>query len=1183
MRIFDSAAAELQRGINLVEASAGTGKTYAISMLVLRFITEQQIPIDRILIVTYTKAATEELKERIRSRIREARDILLERVQPPDDDTLGRWVEANSDKKDLFVRLIDLALLDIDSAAIYTIHGFCQRMLQEHSLESGQLFDVELVPDVSTTRLEVVYDFWRKQLYQRHPRHCALLTSRYDTPEALLSSVNNSSLGVVRVEPVTPSIHEAAADFDRAYDDMARWFPAHRDDLHGHFIRAFEENRFRPVFVGNFESWWSDLENYFSAKVEKPPEGLKSLNRLNLASQLDGRRLRGEKKKLDFLADWPLPEKEITTLNRAIGGLVLAFRAKLFTLLQVEVNRRLRNKGTISFNDLILRLADALKGENGDQFAEILAKRYLVGLIDEFQDTDLTQYHILSTIFSPQNHYLYLIGDPKQAIYTFRGADIFSYFKAREAADFRLTLDKNYRSHPGLVEAVNTLFSSHPKPFLFDELTYHRVDGARDRFHLEDRELNRLSTVVFCQLEPNEGKNPRWSSGKATDEILGAIIREISALLSTKKSPVLCKDVGKRSLLAKDICVLVRDNKQAQKYRSGFAQAGIPAVMTGRLSVFDSMECSQIILLMQTLCSPSDVQRLKNVLSLDWFGFRGRQLYRLFHDDSRFDQYINRFHSYSQQWHNQGFWSMLNSLLKKEKVFEHLAERTLPQRRLTNILHLMDLIQSVETREGLGPDQLLLWLKNKQERQAGTNETELRLESDEQAVHIVTMHSAKGLEYPVVFCPFLWYRFNRLKNERELVSCHTDQRELVVDLGSADFEDRKERAINEQMAEELRLCYVALTRASLRCYVMWADVRSYGPVADSMDSSLGYLLFPNGQCSFDEQQSRITEFCRRTESEYRLIFKDEIREILFAPSEEHQGLSLSAKQRSDRSLRHDYRMSSYTALASLTLHHPDELRMALIEDSAGEDEERVLELPSGPRFGNVIHALLEKASFKKISARDDLSSQIKYECDRYGVVVDYQDVAKLLHRIVTTPLFDPHFEQTEVEGPLLAGLDEDSLLKEMGFYFRLSKTGTSRINEILGDESFYSPLSHRTMEGYLTGYIDLIFRFQNRFFILDYKTNWLGDLYKDYGHGQMSDCIRSHNYGLQYWIYTLVLHRYLSRWHPGYLFERHFGGVFYLFVRGMNRERGANGIFYTRPDPDVLHRLGECIGGISHA
>ena len=1153
-------------------------------MLVLRFITEKQIPIDRILIVTYTKAATEELKERIRSRIREARDILLERAQSPGDDTLSRWAAANSGKKDLFVRLLDMALLDIDSAAIYTIHGFCQRMLQEHSLESGQLFDVELVPDVSTTRLEVVYDFWRKQLYQLDPRHCALLTSRYDTPEALLSSVNNSSLGEVRVEPEAPPFQEAVADFDRAYEHMARWFQVHGDELHGFFIHAFEENKFRPVFVANFSSLWMDLEKYFSAKSGKPPEGLQSLDRLNLTSQLDGRRLRGEKNKLDFLAGWPLPEQEITALNRAIGELVLAFRVRLFTLLQVEVDSRLRSRGAISFNDLILRLADALKGKHGDQFAEILAKRYRVGLIDEFQDTDLTQYHILSTIFSHKNHYLYLIGDPKQAIYTFRGADIFSYFKAREVADFRLTLDRNYRSHPGLVDAINTLFSSHPKPFLFDELTYHWVDGARDRdrFYLADRELEPLSTVVFCQLEPNEGKNPRWSSGKATDEILGTITREISALLSTENSPVLCEDESKRYLSAKDICVLVRDNKQAQKYRSGFAQAGIPAVMTGRLSVFDSLECSQIILLMQALCSPTNVQRLKNVLSLDWFGFSGRQLHRLFHDESRFDQYINRFHSYSQRWHNQGFWSMMNSLLKEEKVFEYLAVRTLPQRRLTNILHLMDLVQSAEAREGLGPDQLLLWLKNKREQQLGIDETELRLESDEKAVNIVTMHSAKGLEYPIVFCPFLWYRLNRLKNERELVSCHTDQRELVVDLGSVDFQDRKERAINEQMAEELRLCYVALTRASLRCYVMWADVRPHSQVADSMKSALGYLLFPNGQVSFDEQQSRIKELSRQTKSEYRLILKDEIREKKLTPSVQHQDLSLSVKQRSDRSMRHDYRMSSYTALASLTLHHPDDLRMEPVDDSTRKDEERILELPSGPRFGNVIHALLENISFQMIAQRYDLSAKIKQECKRYGVVADYRTVAMLLYRIVTTPL-DPLSEQAGKEEPLLAGLNEDSLLKEMGFYFRLSKSGTSQVNDILRDESLYSPLSHRTMEGYLTGYIDLIFHFQNRFFILDYKTNWLGDQYEDYGHGQMSDCMRSHNYGLQYWIYTLVLHRYLSRWHPGYRFERHFGGVYYLFVRGMNRKRGANGIFYTRPDPGVLHRLGKCLGGTPNA
>ncbi len=1181
MQIFDSAEAELHKGINLIEASAGTGKTYAISMLVLRCVTELQIPIDQILIVTFTKAATEELKERIRIRIRVARDVLMGRVIPQDDDTLNRWANKVDDKE-LFVKLVEQALLDIDSASIHTIHSFCQRMLQEHSLESGQLFDVELVPDLSQTRLEVVYDFWRRQMYHLKPRYCAILTSRYNSPESLLESVGYSSLGDVRIEPDTPPFEEVLAAFDQAYEEMAAWFSANTHSLQAYFNSGVEENKFRPVFAGKFSRWWADIESYFFDKAEQLPDKIECLERQYLLGQLDGRRLRSEEKKKNFLADWPLPEKEIIAFNRAVEALVLGLRVDLFFQLHVEVDKRLRNLGAISFNDLIRQLSEALKGRKGRDFGASLAKRYQVGLIDEFQDTDLTQYHIFSTIFNTLNQYLYLIGDPKQAIYTFRGADIFSYFKARKAADHRLTLQKNYRSHPELIRCVNHLFSAHPNPFLFTELSYHSVESAlkETQFYLKAAQQQQTSSTHLWQLDLNkEKKGGRWSSAKAADAICGAVIGEIETLLSTENGYCICKNGEEFSLSPKDIGVLVRTNSQAEHFRLAFSRAGIPAVVTGRQSVYESIECGQVLLLMQALCSPGDIQKLKTALSLDWFGFSGQELYRLFNDDDRFDSTINRFYAYSQQWHLQGFWSMMTSVLENETVFENLAESEIPERRLTNILHLMDLIQAVESREGYGPEQVFLWLKGMGQERQNMDETELRLESDKKAVKIVTMHSAKGLEYPVVFCPFLWFRSNRLNKETSLVSCHTKEQELVVDLGSSAFQERKERAIREQMAEELRLCYVALTRASLRSYILWADVQSYGLVDDSFNSALGYLLFSKNRVSFEEQQERLNQFCQRTESEYQLIEADRFSGANRLPSTRHAEGLYSAKQPSGRSLQQNWSMASYSALASLTIRQVDETRTDQVTTSAEGNDEQILELPIGPRFGNVIHALLETIPFDKLLLAEELSDSIKNECERYGVEADPGTMATFLHQIVTTPLVSPFFDKEQTGNPHLAILDENRVLKEMGFYFRLLKSTTSQINDILAEETLYSPLSHLEMEGYLTGYVDLIFQFNGRFYIADYKTNWLGDRLDDYGYDQMSDCIRSHNYGLQYWIYTLVLHRYLSRWYPGYQYEDHFGGVFYLFVRGMKKERQTNGVFYTKPDPAVLDQLGRCLGG----
>jgi len=1163
-----------------VEASAGTGKTYAISMLVLRFITELEVPIDQILIVTFTKAATEELKERIRARIVEARNILLTRV-PVDDDTLARWA-AGAKKKDLYIELLDRALLDIDKGSIHTIHGFCQRMLQEQALESGQLFEVELVADISTVRHQVADDFWRNRLYHLAPIHCAIVTSQFESPEQLLADVGNLSQGKPLVEPDVPPLNQILADFDDAYQNLALRFLNHSVSLKDYFQKGIEEGMFKSIFARSFSSWWDTLNDYFAGRSQELPDNISLLGRRHLVDQLDGRKIRNEKKML-FLHDWPLPDAEVDMFNESIRQINLGFRVKLFHQLKEDVDLRLRRLGKVSFNDLVVRLSEALTSKNGKFLTDILAKRYRIGLIDEFQDTDWAQYHIFSTIFSANNQYLYLIGDPKQAIYKFRGADIFSYFKAREEAGFQWTLDKNYRSHPALVHAVNTIFVSRSNSLFFDHLPFHPVNPAKDDrdFYLSAGDKD-LSSMVYCQLAPNEqSKDERWSSGKAADQFLTFILDEIITLLYGNQ-PVMIMDGDRcRPLTARDIGVLVRSNSQAYRYHQAFATAGIPSIVTGQKTVFKSQECKQLLLLMQSLCMPSDTRQLKKALALDWFGLNGQELYHLFQDDIEFDKVSNRFHSYSQLWHKSGFLSMMNHLLNSEGVFDYLAVSQMPERRLTNIQHLLELIQVIESKENFGPEQTLVWLQASRDEDQSMDETELRLESDEETVKIVTMHSAKGLEYPVVFCPFLWYRSSRLKKMTSMVSCHNENNELLVDLGSADFDLRRERAVQEETAEELRLFYVAVTRASLRCYVMWADVKPYRTVEDSFNSAFGYLFFPEGRCSFEDQQQKLKSYCQHGGCEHRLIHMEE--EIAKAdvshlkPSMQQ----LQAKELSDRTLQNRWQMSSYTALASLTLQKfaDDDKEDEQVAGPVKESEEQVINLPAGARFGNIVHELLENISFNRLARKEDCSILIDQQCDRYGVKVDKQSLITLLYQTVTTPLVSNDRGKSGGVDFSLSLLDERTLIKEMGFYFGLSKSSSSQVNDILAHESTFSPLSHREMEGYLTGFIDLICLHGGRFYILDYKTNLLGEKYSDYTYNNMVRSMKSHNYGLQYWIYTLVLHRYLSRWYPGYRYEHHFGGVFYLFVRGMSKDFPASGVFNTRPDPNVLHDFGNCLGG----
>ncbi len=1182
-QIFNSAKVELQRGVNLVEASAGTGKTYAIGMLVLRFVVEQEIPVDRILIVTFTKAATEELKSRIRGRLVEARNLLDQKVSQPDekvDKTLLDWAATIKDHS-IALNLLQLALYDIDRAGIFTIHGFCQRMLVEQALESGQFFDVELLADIDHVREQVAEDFWRTRIYPLDPIPCSLLTGLFPAPEKLLASVSEVFGGSGRIEPGGGSLDDILEQVAQAVEGLTSWWKKNSTDLYDYFVKSIAEGCFKKPFSEGFEPWFQSVADYLGGRSPAAPKNLQLLGSNGLAGELNGHKFRGDEKKQAFLAGWQLPDEKVELFLNSVDALVVTFRVQLGELLRTEVNHRLEQQGSMGFDDLILRLSGALKGDRSRYLKRVISERYTVSLIDEFQDTDSTQWHIFSTLFGGTGHYLYLIGDPKQAIYKFRGADIHSYFLARESADHLLTLDRNYRSHPFLVEEVNRLFTSRNNPFFFSEevLDYRPVVAAKKE---EDVGLKQseesLAGMVYCVLEPESNdKKGRWSSGKAARGFRRFTAAEIGRLLDSS-DPVFLQTDERRALAPHDIAVLVRSNSQAEEYRQTLSEAGIPAVVGSRQSVFQTVECQDLLLLLLSIASPGEMARLKTAMTISWFGFSGNKLHEFWQDEPQLSAYQGRFLMYNQLWQEQGFLIMMSRLLVEEEVLITLASGRMAERVIANIQHLLELVQEQEIAENIGIGQILQWLQRMMKDSTGAGNAELLLESDEEAVRIVTMHSAKGLEYPVVFCPYLWYGSKRVNSEKYQIRCHGDEHQVVVDLGSELFEARREESVKEQMAEDLRLLYVALTRAKIRCYTMWADVKPHTQVTDSFQSALGYLLFPDGYLDYQLQWAVISDFCRNGSVQQLTVPADET--LVPYRGKTEQG-KLHPLLPSGRSLRTDWQMSSFSAMASLSEYEQEH------ESDAAPDTGSLLVpvtgLPAGANFGNVIHDLLEYLSFSAIASQEDPKMQvelIKQKCNRYGVDADSAAVNRLLELVVETPLIAE--KGGGMESFSLSMIPDSSNLKEMGFYFHLSRLATGRINDILADEPTVTPLGHKVMRGYLTGFVDLICEHEGRYYILDYKTNLLGEFMADYQQDKLVAAMHSHNYGLQYWIYTLILHRHLDNLLPDYRYESNFGGVMYLFLRGMSPQIPGSGVYATRPDFDKLVALDNALGGTRH-
>ncbi len=1170
LQSFDAATAPLCRGVNVVEASAGTGKTYSIAMLVLRFVAEFAVPVEELLVVSYTRAATEELRARIRKRLVEARTILVDGEQEGDDPGLVSCLKSLPDKP-LSLQRLEMALLDMDRAAVYTIHSFCQRMLQEQALESGQLFDMELTADVRQVRDELVEDYWRRRFYEMSPLHCSLLLESFSSPDDLYRSI--SGVGVeAALEPADwPAIDLALAQVDDALAALVCWWQQSALALETCLQEAIGQGMFKKAFVEDFDSWWQQCVAFFSDHSQALVVDLSRLGRSGLMDQLDGRRLRGAKKQA-FLVDWPLEDDTVDRFLDARRGAVLALRIELARKLQSGLAERLNRQGRFSFDDLVIQLAQALRGEQQETLRQLLADRFQVALIDEFQDTDAAQYQIFSTLFGAGLHFLFLIGDPKQAIYKFRGADIYAYFQARRSASRLLGLERNYRSSPLLVEAVNRLFLQREDAFVNPDLPYHRVSAATS---LECWRLWQDGTaqaaMVYCSLaSPADDGKKSWTSGALQERLQSVIVDEIRTLL--REGTLVTDSAVKRSVSAGDVAILVRTNRQAEAFQQALAHASIPSVMSSRKSVFETEECADLLQVTAAVASPADIILLRTAMSCQWFGMDGCGLYEQTRDEQRMDAWLERFRGYHQLWQERGFLVMINRLFEQESVFELLCKLPLAERRIANLSHLAELVQEMESRENMGISHTLHYLSSQMGSGERPEHAELRLESDEQAVKVVTMHAVKGLEYPVVFCPYLWYRSARLGREKFCITSHDAQGNQLADLGSADFLERRQRALQEELAEEVRLLYVALTRASCRCYVYWANVKGNQYTAGSEDSALSWVLSLDTAEESDGQAKRIAALCDGEAVEFRSVEARVEKKKRQVAEDRHSG-AMSCREFARPLLPGEWLMTSYSALAGQG-HFAEAREGADLSGPEKMMSRRIFELPFGAGLGNVVHGLLEDYPFSLLGRDEDYGEAITGQCRRFGVEADAEQLMGLLREVVRSPLTPGAGKESFA----LLDLGEQDLLKEMPFYFHLRDESTGRINDLLAFSNVVRPIQERKLKGYLTGFVDLVCRHRGRYYIMDYKSNYLGGHFSDYGPEAVVAAMAAHNYGLQYWIYTLVLHRFLAGTLPAYRYEQDFGGVFYLFARGMSPEYPGNGVFYDRPDLGVLEALQRCLG-----
>ena len=1174
MNEFSAFDTPLDTGVNLIEASAGTGKTYSIAMLVLRFVVEKNLSIEEILVVTFTKAATQELKTRIRARLQDLRKYLLSHSSEDDlDEAFMLWADQLRDKEQV-VTQVNQALAAIDNAAIFTIHGFCQRMLKQHALESGQLFDAELTSNLDALQLSLAEDYWRKQMYRASSLKAVLLGSSFSSPASLLSSIRNIHQGMA-VLPPAQDVDAVVTSIEAISSTLARGIEVELITPLSELI-AQHQASFKEAFIGSFQDYSQAVLAWASGKnAEIPIQALQQLSFDQLLSgALNGNKFRktkqlsADERKRSFLTEAGI--LEFTALDELmihVTQLSISLRLGLFEYLQNKLDREKDELNVLSYDDLISRLASAVAGSKS--LTATLQNQFSVALIDEFQDADQQQWTVFSTIYHTPRHYLYLIGDPKQAVYKFRGADIYSYLEAKNSADRAYTLEKNYRSSPVLLESVNYLYSKSVSPFLLKDIPYYPVQAGKAENKLWAGG-NHHQGLVLWYLEDNpEHKDGYWSSGVARQAIRRVVVNETVRLLQDQQNK------QPESLGPKDIAILVRGNEEAANYQRALQLAQVPAVINSKNSVFDCDEAGYLLQLLVSIERPSDLARLRQALVLPWFNLDGQAFDRLCRDDFLLQKYVMEFQDFQLRWQELGLMAMMGALLDHYQVLQNLSCDELAERRITNLYHLLEILQQVALEERLDTHKTLEWLSQAIQGEYRNEGTELRLEQDQDAVNIVTIHSAKGLEYPVVFVPELWYERPPKKEpaSNEVVTCHVDG-QLIADLGSTKVQEHFEQAQFEQQAEDLRLLYVAITRAANLCYLPWATVRT---ASRDNESAFAYLLNPHAGENWHSKLSNLADSADGIA--FDIVLSDQVIQPLITPDEASK--ILQAKN-ANRLLRQDWRMSSYSSLAYLSQAEqelPQDKSQEPLEVADAIPEPTTAILPKGAHTGNVLHDLLEHNSFEKL--KDLNSANADYpvyaamrdkSCIRYGLSLEpetEQALDDLLVRSVETPL------DVEDDDFCLAKIPDKDCLKEMAFYFAINELQTQAINQLLACQASYQSLSARQLSGQLTGFIDLICQYKGRYFVMDYKSNFL----PDYDKSSLTHAMQHHNYGLQYFIYSVVLHHYLEQRLPDYNFDTHFGGVRYLFLRGMDKTNPMSGVYVDKPSLEIVNGLSQILKG----
>ena len=1209
------------KGSRLIEASAGTGKTFTIALLYVRAILahgevaecDRMLSPRDILVVTFTDAATKELRDRIRQRLAEAAEVFR---QPPDQQGDGGPLYAlrnqypDPDTWPAKARLLQLAAESMDEASVHTIHGWCNRMLREHAFDSGGLFNQSLETDQSELVGQVARDYWRTFVTPLGRDAAALWLQQLATPERLREEVTRL-LGLADRLPVADKspqvlLEGVVGELRETFDTCRPAIAAAIDD----FYQVLEQAKAQKAFNGtklrlaNVSGWLETLREWAqrtdllapdltpAAWKRLTPEGLDDAWRGNGAPE--GHPLVRTLGRVKVACERPVPLQD------------LLIHACHWVAARLE--REKQRRAEMGFDDLLHRLDRALQGEGGDRLARTIRRQFPLTLIDEFQDTDPVQYRIFDAIFRIRDNDastgFLMIGDPKQAIYAFRGADIFTYLKARDATAGRhVTLPRNFRSAQAMVEASNQVFryaetvakrgaflfrsadGNNPVPFGPVE-----ANGRPETFELAGQQV---PAMTFWSADSTDNKADVMAN--TAEACASEIVRLLN--LGQEGKAGFRKGAELATLKASDIAILVNTGREAGLVRTALDSRGVKSVyLSDRSSVLDTPQARDVLYWLEACAEPERDSLVRAALATATLDVDWATLDQLRTSELAWEAEIESFRELRRIWRRQGVLAMIRRLLNRFEVPSRLLQKPEGERILTDVMHIAELLQQ-ESLQVDGEQSLIRHFSElAADHRASSELTQVRLESDADLVQVVTVHKSKGLEYPLVFLPFAT-SCRPAKGEVMPIQWHDDRGELQLSFELND--DLLQRIDQERLGEDIRKLYVALTRAR---HATWVGA----PVlkGEEARSALSYLAGQADGAPLASCLERMVANCTAmvvaplppvTEQVYRAQAAPEpgpARIPARAASEDWWIASYSAirYRRANEVMEHGTQglaPESETAAAERYREEVDVLPgnfpPPLRKPAPGSRDIHGFHRGAGP--GTFLHHLLEwctEQGFSQVVAHPEgLAEMVTKRCQSRGWEPWAESLTHWLLDTLQTPLPLP----TQVDGsrPIvrLAGLT--TAKSEMEFWIASRGVNAGELDDLVRSQTLLQwgwavrgarpTADPMLLNGMLKGFIDLVFEHDGRYYVGDYKSNYLGPTDEAYTAGAMARVVAEKRYDLQYALYLLALHRLLKSRLPDYDYDRHIGGAVYLFLRG-NRADTA-GVHCERPPRRLIEQMDE--------